>query len=140
MNLRSALRTLALAVAAAALAAPVGGCGGEDPVPRRPIGRSASLGPRLPEGHPPIGSAGRGPAIGAGTAARESLPDAVVAHLDSGNAAYRDGEYGRALRHYRSAAAADSTVAAAWFGVYMAERALGDSVAADSALRRATDE
>lgn len=60
----------------------------------------------------------------------------VTAGIDSGNAAYRAGDYPEARRHFRAAAAADPAVATAWFGVYMAEEALGNTAAADSALER----
>lgn len=68
---------------------------------------------------------------------RESLDPALVAALDSGNAAYRDQEYEAALRHYQQATEMDDEVAAAWFGVYMAHLALGDVEAANDAMDRA---
>ncbi|MFP4622703.1 MAG: hypothetical protein ACLFRX_00845 [Gemmatimonadota bacterium] len=67
---------------------------------------------------------------------REDLEPAVVAALDSGNAAYREGDYDDALRYYREANEAGD-VAAAWFGIYMAQLALGNPAAADSAMDRA---
>lgn len=69
--------------------------------------------------------------------ARTELPRAAVAHLDSGNAAYRAKDYPRAIQHYQAATRIDSEQAAPWFGIYMAERALGNVAAADSALQRA---
>lgn len=69
--------------------------------------------------------------------AREQLSPAVVAQLDSGNLAYRARNYEEARRHYQAAAQADPEAGAAWFGVYMAEQALGNLAAADSAMRRA---
>lgn len=60
----------------------------------------------------------------------------VTAGIDSGNAAYRAGDYPEARRHFRAAAAADPAAATAWFGVYMAEEAMGNTAAADSALER----
>ena len=69
--------------------------------------------------------------------ARQDLPPEVVAAIDSGNAAYRRGEYREALEAYRHAVAQEEDVAAGWFGVYMAELALGNTEAADSALERA---
>lgn len=68
-----------------------------------------------------------------------TLPPAVQAQLDSGNAAFRDDDFERARRHYRAAAAAGPDQAAAWFGLYMAEARLGNTAAADSALRRARE-
>jgi len=69
--------------------------------------------------------------------ARSGLDPALVAHLDSGNAAVRTGELERALRHYRSATEIDPDAAAAWFGVYMAAGALGRVDEAGDALERA---
>lgn len=71
--------------------------------------------------------------------AREDLPAELVAALDSGNAAYRRGAYQDALGHYEEAVDLDDDVAAGWFGVYMAQLALGNPEAADSAMMRAQD-
>lgn len=71
--------------------------------------------------------------------ARDELPPALVAALDSGNAAYRRGDYQAALASYRSVVDQDEGVAAGWFGIYMAELALGRPEAADSAMARARD-
>lgn len=71
--------------------------------------------------------------------AREDLPPALVEALDSGNAAYRRGDYDVALEFYNNAVDVDDDVAAGWFGVYMAELALGHPEAADSAMMRAQD-
>lgn len=68
--------------------------------------------------------------------ARENLDPAVVEALDAGNEAYRAGNYEDALVQYRQANS-DGDVAAAWFGIYMAELALGNTEAADSAMERA---
>lgn len=134
----------ATAVAAAGAIALAGGCGGdEDTSDRRPIGQRPEAGMQreLPPDHPDIGGQAPGATPSGGGErsgdARRDLPEAVASRLDSGNAAYRAGDYGEARRHFRAAADADSTAASAWFGVYMAERALGDEAAADSALRRA---
>ena len=72
-------------------------------------------------------------------AAAEELSPGVRAALDSGNAAYRNHEWQNALDHYERAAAQDEDATAAWFGIYMAQRALGDSAAAQEALARAQD-
>jgi tetratricopeptide (TPR) repeat protein len=69
--------------------------------------------------------------------AREALDPALLAQLDSGNAAVRDGEHGVAVTHYRRAVEIDATSAAAWFGIYMGELALGNDQAAADALERA---
>lgn len=111
-------------------------CGGEQEGERRPMGQQASgeMQGELPEDHPDISGMEGGAA--AGTAQR-ALPPGVTVHLDSGNVAYRAGEYEEARRHFLAAVSADSTASAGWFGVYMAERALGNDAAADSALQRA---
>lgn len=126
--------------AAVALALSLAACGQEeDTSGRRPLGQqpSTAVEGRLPDGHPEVPGMEEGTATGA--AADRDLPRAVTVHLDSGNAAYRDGDYRAARRQYRAALGEDSTAAAAWFGVYMAERALGNEPAADSALKRAGD-
>lgn len=69
--------------------------------------------------------------------ARSRLPVEIVNALDSGNRAYREGDYDRALRFYREATRVDSTVAAGWFGVYMTRRARNEPEAARAALERA---
>lgn len=66
---------------------------------------------------------------------RADWPTGLAAVVDSGNAAYRAGDYREARRHFRAAARGAPDVGTAWFGVYMAERALGNQAAADSALR-----
>lgn len=73
------------------------------------------------------------------TEARENLDPALVEALDNGNAAYRAGDYQEALRLYQQAVDMDDDVAAAWFGVYMAQLALGNTAAADSAMTRAQE-
>lgn len=69
--------------------------------------------------------------------AREALPAEVLSRIDSGNAAYREGRYEEAAAVYRRIVEADPDVAAGWFGLYMAERALGNQDAAEEALERA---
>lgn len=126
-------RLLALAAAVAATIV-LAACGGESDSQRRPIGQQqrASPGGQLPEGHPEI------PQGGGGMSSRgSSLPPAVRARLDSGNTAYRAGDYGESLRHFRAATGDSAGGEAAWFGVYMAQKALGNDAAADSALNRA---
>ncbi len=68
--------------------------------------------------------------------AREGLDPDVVAALDDGNAAYREDDFEGALRHYEAAASIDDAVPAVWLGIYMANDALGNTEAADSALER----
>jgi Flp pilus assembly protein TadD len=65
-----------------------------------------------------------------------SLPAGVRAALDSGNAAFRSGDFAAARVQYRRAAALGPEESAAWFGLMMVERRLGHAAAADSALAR----
>jgi tetratricopeptide (TPR) repeat protein len=76
-------------------------------------------------------------AVPATVRASEAYPPAVVAQLDSGNAAYSAGQFDQALRHYRLAAEAGPAIPATWFGIYMTHHALGNAAAADSAIERA---
>lgn len=69
--------------------------------------------------------------------ARQELPAELRMHLDSGNAAYRAKNYDGALEHYHAAVKIDDDEAAAWFGIYMTQRAKGNAAAADSALNKA---
>lgn len=71
--------------------------------------------------------------------ARSELPAQVLAHLDSGNARYEDHDYQAALEHYRAVVDGAPDAAAGWFGIYMAQLALGNTAAADSAMERARD-
>jgi len=71
-----------------------------------------------------------------GRQTRATWPADVVAHVDSGNAAMRAHETERALEHYRWAVEQAPTNSTAWFGVYMAQNALGNAAAADSALAK----
>jgi tetratricopeptide (TPR) repeat protein len=68
-------------------------------------------------------------------AARAALSPAVVAELDDGNAAYRDRDYERALQHFQAAVDMNETLAAGWFGIYMAQLALGNPEAAEAAMQ-----
>jgi tetratricopeptide (TPR) repeat protein len=69
--------------------------------------------------------------------ARAALDPAVVAALDSGNLAYRERDYPRALEHFNAAVRMDGQLAAGWFGIYMAELALGNAEAAEAAMEQA---
>lgn len=68
---------------------------------------------------------------------RAQLSPEVAAALDSGNQAYRSEDYEAARGQFRRALEVDSGTAAAWFGLYMTERALGNEEAAREALERA---
>jgi len=70
-------------------------------------------------------------------AARPAVELGAASQLDSGNTSYRARDYTGALAHYRAAAERQPRLAAAWFGVYMAQAALGDKAGADSAMARA---
>lgn len=67
---------------------------------------------------------------------RAEWPAGVEAQIDSGNAAYSAQQFDAASAHYRRAAELGPKVPAAWFGIYMAEHAKGNTAAADSALER----
>jgi tetratricopeptide (TPR) repeat protein len=69
--------------------------------------------------------------------ARARLDPAVTAELDSGNAAYRERDYQRALEHYQTAVQMNDELAAGWFGIYMAQLALGNAEAAEAAMEQA---
>jgi tetratricopeptide (TPR) repeat protein len=68
---------------------------------------------------------------------RENMPPSLVAHLDSGSQAYRTDDFESALRHYTEATELGPDVAAPWFGVYMAQQALGNVEEGAEALERA---
>jgi predicted TPR repeat methyltransferase len=57
--------------------------------------------------------------------------------MDSAAAAYSDGDFPGARTHYGTATDSAPDLAAGWFGLFLAERALGNIPAADSALGRA---
>lgn len=71
------------------------------------------------------------------TQARETLPADVLAQIDSGNAAFRAGDHKAALAYYTKAKDMKKDVAAAWYGIYMAQNALGNEDAAKEALAQA---
>jgi Flp pilus assembly protein TadD len=72
-----------------------------------------------------------------GMQAREDMPPAAVAQLDSGTAAFRGDHMEAALRHYTRVTEIAPDIGAGWFGVYMAAEALGDVEGAEAALERA---
>jgi tetratricopeptide (TPR) repeat protein len=69
--------------------------------------------------------------------ARETLPPEVLAQIDTANEAFRAGDHQAALEHYTKARDMKNDVAAAWFGIYMAQHALGNDSAAQAALAEA---
>lgn len=66
----------------------------------------------------------------------EMAPEAV-ARLDSGNAAMREDDFEAAVAHYQRVVELEPDQASGWFGLFMANNALGNGAAADSALQRA---
>lgn len=74
---------------------------------------------------------------GAGVEDRASWDPEMVEHLDAGNAAIRADSFDLARTHFAAATELEPEVAAGWFGLYMAERGLGNTEAAQAALERA---
>jgi Flp pilus assembly protein TadD len=75
--------------------------------------------------------------------AREAAPAAqsvvspeTAAQLDSGSVAFRADDFAGALGHYTKATELAPDLAAAWFGVFMAQEALGNAQAAQEALAK----
>lgn len=69
--------------------------------------------------------------------AGRTLPPAAVVQLDSGNAAYRLDQYETARAHYLRVTELAPGQAPGWFGLFMAETALGNDSAATAALDQA---
>lgn len=90
---------------------------------------AACAGGESEEGRIPLGGARAGAAGGAST-----LPAAIQAQLDSGNAAFRARRLAEAEAHYRSAAGLDPSLAAPWMGVAMVATLKGDSAAVRTAM------
>jgi tetratricopeptide (TPR) repeat protein len=67
---------------------------------------------------------------------REAFPADGLAQLDSGNVAFGDQSYEAALAHYRKASELMPDNAASWYGVSMAEGALGRHKEAEAAMQR----
>jgi Flp pilus assembly protein TadD len=65
-----------------------------------------------------------------------ALPAGVAAALDSGNVAFRAGDFEAARAQYLRATELGPDVSAAWFGLSMSERRIGNAAAADSAMER----
>lgn len=92
------------------------------------LGCSNSSGGAPPAGAVTLGSKATDPRVA-------QMPEGVPAQLDSGNAAYRAHDYAEAAKHFHKATQLGPQQAAAWYGVYMAEHALGHTAAADSAAQ-----
>jgi len=67
---------------------------------------------------------------------QQELPLEVAAQLDSGSIAFRADDFAGALEHYTKATELAPDLAAAWFGVFMAQEALGNAQAAQEALAK----
>ncbi len=68
---------------------------------------------------------------------RDSWPAELTAAVDSGNAAYAAGRYEEAAEIYRGLAEEYPDIGTVYFGLYMAENALGNEEAAQAALAEA---
>jgi len=75
----------------------------------------------------------------AGRELRQAMPPEAVARLDSGNAAFRTDDFETARAHYRGVVELVPDAPAGWFGLYLAERALGNADEAQRALDRARE-
>lgn len=60
----------------------------------------------------------------------------ATAQLDSGSTAFRADDFAGALAHYTKATELAPDLAAAWFGVFMAQEALGNPQGAQEALAK----
>lgn len=67
-------------------------------------------------------------------AVRAALPPELLAQIDSGNAAYRRGDFAAAVESFDAVTAAAPDDPTGWFGLYMAHQSLGNAAAADSAI------
>ena len=76
----------------------------------------------------------------ASESAATPIPAAVQAMVDSGNLAYRGGDFEAALSHFRGAMEGAPDHPVPLFGVYLASTALGDSALADSVATVLRDE
>jgi hypothetical protein len=85
----------------------------------------------------------RGESDGDGWAGQEPVPGGFSgrarAAFDSASAAFEAGDPVRARDLFAAVLEEDSTLAAAWIGLHLAGRAMSDSVAADSTLRKARE-
>lgn len=78
--------------------------------------------------------------FGGADVAASALPSPEVrAELEAGNAAYREDDFETALAHYTEATRMAPELAAAWFGVSMAQEALGNVAEAQEAMQKAMD-
>lgn len=69
--------------------------------------------------------------------ARANWSPELTARIDSANAAYADGDYDTAATMFTGITEENPELGVAWFGLYMAEQARGNTEAAEAALARA---
>ncbi|MHB1194953.1 MAG: tetratricopeptide repeat protein [Longimicrobiales bacterium] len=67
---------------------------------------------------------------------QDAVSPEAAAQLDSGSTAFRADDFAGALAHYTKATELAPDLAAAWFGVFMAQEALGNPQAAQEALAK----
>jgi tetratricopeptide (TPR) repeat protein len=71
---------------------------------------------------------------------RAQWPAELVALVDSANLAYSQERYEEAAEIYRGLTEEYEDIGTVWFGLYMAENALGNTEAAQAALERAEEQ
>ena len=71
-----------------------------------------------------------------GPRTRAQLPPQLVEALDSGTVAFREHRFEDALAHYQRATELEPEQPSGWFGISMAQEALGNTEAADEAMER----
>jgi tetratricopeptide (TPR) repeat protein len=69
--------------------------------------------------------------------ARASWSPELTAQIDSANAAYADGDYETAAAMFTAITEEEPELGVAWFGLYMAESAMGNEEAAAEAMAKA---
>ncbi|NIP79233.1 MAG: hypothetical protein GWM90_08500 [Gemmatimonadetes bacterium] len=70
---------------------------------------------------------------------RAAWPAELVAAVDSANLAYSEERYEEAAEIYRGLTEEYGDIGTVWFGLYMAENAMGNTEAAQAALERAEE-
>src|SRR5512143_1408898 len=70
---------------------------------------------------------------GAGSRQPQKVSLSFQAQLDSGNAAYRRGDFRTSTKWFHEAARTDSANLSGWYGIYMAESKLGNTAEAKRA-------
>jgi tetratricopeptide (TPR) repeat protein len=73
----------------------------------------------------------------AGEQMRSSWSPEVIERVDAGNAAIRADSFDVAKEHFQAVIELEPELAVGWFGLYMAERGLGNEEAAAAALEEA---